>query len=346
MVRFGRTHAGPEGNLLLLLSGEGHAIELDLFVREALTHYAVAGTLSDKALPLAPNAVGVHGDPVPTTTMTTTLSYPGKVAVDAAGGRLFVADTAHHRLVIAQLSDGTVLYTVGRAGERGAADGSYDAARFNAPNGLAYADGRLYVADTENHAIRVVDLDARTVVTLAGTGAQGSDYAGGRAGRAQPLSTPWDLVYQPARAGSEAPARLLVAMAGIHQIWTVDLPTAVTQRYAGSGAEANRNSADPKVTAFAQPSGLALGGDGTALYIADSESSAVRVIGVGDKFYARAVCGGLKSDPSNLFAFGDVDGKGDKARLQHPLGVLVVPGSVWVSNLGAQVGLIRAHEMG
>lgn len=51
----------------------------------------------------------------------------------------------------------------------------------------------LYVADTEAHALREVDLSARSVRTLAGTGRKGADYSGGAAGAAQALNSPWDV---------------------------------------------------------------------------------------------------------------------------------------------------------
>jgi len=306
-----------------MLSGEGHRAELEIFLREALAYYAEKGALSTAALPVD---VGPSSQ---ADAHVTQLRYPGKVAVDATANRLYIADTGNHRLLIATL-DGEVLDVVGGTGVRGFADGAFEEARFNATNGLALAPGKLYVADTENHAIRIVDLEARSVGTLVGTGRQGRDLVGGRAGREQPLSSPWDLVFEADPAGGPG-GRLLVAMAGIHQIWAIDVATGRAERLAGSGHEANRNSADPKVTAFAQPSGVTLGRDG-ALYIADSESSAIRAIGVGAKYYARAICGGTKADPSNLFAFGDVDGRGDRARLQHPLGVLFVPSDVWGSD--------------
>lgn len=60
-------------------------------------------------------------------------------------------------------------------------DGSFDGAALNRPQGVAY-DARarmLYIADTENHAVRAADLASRTVVTLAGNGSKGDDYRGG-----------------------------------------------------------------------------------------------------------------------------------------------------------------------
>ncbi len=51
----------------------------------------------------------------------------------------------------------------------------------------------LFVADTENHAVRAVDLSARRVRTLAGNGYKGQDYEGGQAGGRQQLNSPWDV---------------------------------------------------------------------------------------------------------------------------------------------------------
>jgi hypothetical protein len=54
-------------------------------------------------------------------------------------------------------------WTGGAAGHE---DGDLDAARFWEPSGLSLADRQLYVADTNNHAVRLIDLDVGTVRTL------------------------------------------------------------------------------------------------------------------------------------------------------------------------------------
>jgi len=85
-------------------------------------------------------------------------------------------------------------------------------------------------------------------------------------------------------------------------------------RLAGSGAE-DLKSGLPDAAAFAQPSGLSLSGDGNTLYVADSESSAIRAIALGDKDRTQTLVG------AGLFDFGKTDGPFATARLQHPLGV-------------------------
>ncbi|XP_070608773.1 NHL repeat-containing protein 2 isoform X2 [Erythrolamprus reginae] len=125
---------------------------------------------------------------------------------------------------------------------------------------------------------------------------------------------------------------LWIAMAGIHQIWTFmlengklpkgsDLKKGTCLRFAGSGNEENRNNAYPHKAGFAQPSGLSVAAEDpwNCLFVADSESSTVRTISLKDGTVKNLVGG--ERDPMNLFAFGDVDGAGTNAKLQHPLGV-------------------------
>ena len=112
-------------------------------------------------------------------------------------------------------------------------------------------------------------------------------------------------------------------MAGFHQIWVIDLGGGVATPAVGSALEGVANG--PLVEAqLAQPSGVAFDGNGR-LYFADSESSAIRWA---DVLANDGSTGILAGSDQNLFDFGDVDGTGTAARLQHPLGV------VWDSESG------------
>jgi hypothetical protein len=81
----------------------------------------------------------------------------------------------------------------------------------------------LFVCDTGNHALRLVDLESGIVTTLAGNGTRGNDLEGGRIGSEQPLSSPWDIClgYSPESVKSPAEKSfnvVFVAMAGSHQV--------------------------------------------------------------------------------------------------------------------------------
>src|SRR5262249_50713447 len=149
----------------------------------------------------------------------------------------------------------------------GAADGPFSSATFNHPQGMALDEEVLYVADTENHLLRCVDLRARTVTTIAGTGVQAlGQYRRGSA-REVALSSPWDLVLEK--------AILYIAMAGRRQVWAMNLQYGEVGPYAGSSQEGRIDGALMEA-ALAQPSGIT--SDGTNLYIADSEVSAIRAV--------------------------------------------------------------------
>jgi len=238
----------------------------------------------------------------------TALSFPGKVFVDPNTGILYIADTGHHRVVAADPVSGDVLTVYGN-GRAGYSDGAGTAAMFDSPQGMALSpDGRiLYVADTNNHAVRSIELVTGTVATALGTGEIGWPPIGGSA-RDVAINSPWAL--------EQKDGKLYIAMAGHHQIWEMDLASDVAQPLVGNARESTING--PLAEAeLAQPSGLAFD-DAGLLYFADSESSAIRSAQI-DR--SDGVTDVVVGSDTNLFDFGDVDGVGTGARLQHPLGL-------------------------
>jgi len=248
------------------------------------------------------------------------LLFPGKVLADAAGKRLFIADTGHNRIIQIGL-DGESPVEIGN-GEEGFADGDFKKATFNRPQGMCLEGDTLYVADTENHAIRALDLKDGKVTTIAGIGAQAGRIfappASGPAGTTA-LSSPWDLIQLP---GDKA---LYIAMAGPHQIWKLDLTAGMVRVLAGSGREGIQDGTAAS-SMFAQPSGLAT--DGENLFVADSEVSGVRVItGIrGNAPLVRTIVG------VGLMEFGDHDGHGTAVRLQHCLGLSYAGGHLYIAD--------------
>ncbi|XP_067995441.1 NHL repeat-containing protein 2 [Melanerpes formicivorus] len=312
---------GPRGNMLFSLVGEGHREKLFLFTSVTLKFYKERGQIKDNKI-----GIKLYRDSLP----PSPLLFPGKVTVDNSGERLVIADTGHHRILVTR-RNGQILHTIGgpNSGKR---DGRFSEAAFNSPQGIAIKDNIIYVADTENHLIRKIDLELEMVTTVAGIGIQGVDKEGGAKGEEQPISSPWDVVFGNSISGTQEDDVLWIAMAGTHQIWALmleggklpkgsDLKKGVCLRFAGSGNEENRNNAYPHKAGFAQPSGLSLASEEpwNCLFVADSESSTVRTISLKDGAVKHLVGG--ERDPLNLFAFGDVDGAGINAKLQHPLGV-------------------------
>ncbi|XP_047468756.1 NHL repeat-containing protein 2-like [Penaeus chinensis] len=466
----------PNGHPVFILVGEGHRERLQLYVDCMVEYFSSNGSLTKLPVPLAPTAHCAATGSM--------LLYPGKVATYPGG--LVISDTGHNRILLTDRM-GNIKKVVG-SGKQGMADGTFTCASFNNPQGVVYHSSNvIFVADTENHAIRKVDLNTEEVKTIAGTGKQGTDLEGGLQGPKQAISSPWDLCLSKSfgQAEDAVDNLLLVAMAGTHQIWGIFLtdgdwlkegqnsssatvqshlppppsvpliggaplpppppsgslpppppppsgpnpplppppgptaalpppsppvrpapppPTAAPSpppppgppppsgplpplspvrpapppplsagssappppppgiappvplppnrsslaktsvpetssyskgtvlRLAGSGAEENRNTTYPSRAGFAQPSGICVGvhQGNRALYVADAESSSVRMFSLTNGA-VKAVVGGAR-DPLDLFAYGDVDGKGIDAKLQHPLGVTAVGESIYVTD--------------
>lgn len=290
------------------VSGEGNYAILDQEIgRRIEKHKARGDHLNTEPVQFAPESDKPDTSP---------LLFPGKVFADEKGKRLFIADTAHNRIVQTDLN-GDKPVVIGN-GVAGLVNGDYAKAEFHRPQGMCLVGDTLYVADTENHALRAIDLKARKVTTAAGTGQQSHRRSGGGLGEKTALNSPWDVIPIPDTNA------LAIAMAGIHEIWRYDLKTTLVSVWAGTGVENIQDG--PLATAlFAQPSGLA--SDGQSLYVADSEVSAIREISSERRrAHVRTIVG------SGLFVFDDVDGRGPEVRLQHCLGVAYGNGRLYIAD--------------
>jgi sugar lactone lactonase YvrE len=322
----------PEGNFVGNSAGEFKAPAVAAVINNALPYYRENKLLNEK--PLKFDLEADKQEPTP-------LRFPGKILADEKGGRLFITDSNHNRIVIASL-DGKLIETIG-SGSIGREDGGFDSATFDHPQGCALNGEMLYVADTENHMIRKVDLKAKAVTTVAGTGDQAANPWPGWVNGALPvrkrfvgpprtteLTSPWALWVHK--------TDLFIAMAGCHQIWRMPLDESEIGPHAGNAREDINDGpllpAQPyrAGSSFAQPSGLS--SDGTWLYVADSEGSSIRkvpfkhgTIEVGTVVGSNHLAAG-----SRLFAFGDKDGARADAKLQHCLDVDYLDGKLYVAD--------------
>lgn len=140
---------GPKGQPLFVLVGEGHRNELFLYTKVALAYFKSLNQISEHSLPikLSQHLLSISKD---------TLLFPGKIHLTKTknGERIVVSDTGNNRILIMD-SRGKVEHVVGGYSPA-FKDGDFDTARFNAPQGICSLGDEIFVADTENHAIRKV----------------------------------------------------------------------------------------------------------------------------------------------------------------------------------------------
>jgi DNA-binding beta-propeller fold protein YncE len=240
----------------------------------------------------------------------TALSFPGKISISK--GRIAISDSNHNRIIITDLC-GKIERVVG-SGKIGLVDGKFSDASFFRPQGVAWKDDQIFVADTENHALRIIDLQKNQVVTLVGTGKQGSWMSSGGIGKETAISSPWDVAIKD--------NLVFIAMAGNHQIWTYDINTKLVRPFVGSGHE-NIIDGNRMQAQLAQTSGVFVYED--IIYFADSETSSIREMDLKTN-YVRTIVG------QGLFVFGYRDGQTNEALFQHPLGLCVTSNKIFVAD--------------
>jgi phosphatidylserine/phosphatidylglycerophosphate/cardiolipin synthase-like enzyme len=207
------------------------------------------------------------------------LNHPSEVLV--ADKTVFISDTGNHcirkmagfdpaDLISAFTTTSFNLTTLAGKPTPGNSDGSGDAARFNSPTGLAWDSikSRLYVADTGNQKIRVVNINTGAVTTLAITKIDGS---------AGELGKVMGLAFNPGQ-GSEG--TLYIAEKERHRILAVDIKTLQATTLAGAPTGKAGYQDGPAASAlFNSPTGLAF--DNDLVFVADSENRVIRVIETG-----------------------------------------------------------------
>jgi DNA-binding beta-propeller fold protein YncE len=294
----------PDGTIGAVAPGEPDPAVLSRFVTQELDRARQRGVLASQPFKVE----RIESRP------ELPLSFPGKIAL-APDGRIAVSDSGHHRVLVCD-ANGGVISAIGR-GTAGHVDGAFDTAELEDPQGVCFdPTGKLlFIADARNHTILRADLDGKKVETIAGTGHLGATPLSGETpARTTKLRSPWDLAFSRGRRPEDTGDVLYIAMAGSHQICALDLDRGNISVVAGTGAESIVDGPFEEAT-FSQPSGLALSGN--ELWVADSETSSVRVL----DFHRRTV---RTLVGVGLFDFGDEDGPPSIARLQHCLGITLM----------------------
>ncbi|MDJ0655887.1 MAG: thioredoxin-like domain-containing protein [Xanthomonadales bacterium] len=212
---------------------------------------------------------------------------------------VYISDTGNNRIL--ELTENGRILRVFGSGNPGFWDGMLENSGFNAPRGLAVAENYLYVADSGNHAIRRVNLFSGEIETVMGTGKPGRQVVSGQTAlREIEMMMPMGLV-------AHGP-NLYITMAGMNQIWRLDLKNNHVSWLSGSGQHGLVNGKASRA-AFATPMGIAL--HNKTAFVIDADSSAVREISLGS--------GGVRTKAGRgTFTFGREDGGRTKALMQFP----------------------------
>jgi len=285
----------PLGEVEQVYSGEGHTEDLRREISSIIQKFS--RSLNTSPLPIVLEK-SHEAD--------TVLRFPGKLTYDSDRKWIWISDSQNHRLVSVDLK-GQLQRVI---------ESNDPTIRLNRPQGLIYRDHQLYVADTEDHRIKRVDLKTERIEVIAGNGAQGVPLESqGVDALKTPLSSPWDLAFL---AGH--PNSIVIAMAGVHQLWVLDLSKGTLDVIAGNGREFIDDGVFP-YSSLSQPSGLS--SYGTKTYFVDAETSSLRVL---EMAQVTTLLG------QGLFDFGLIDGNSHQARLQHPLGVWADASGVYIAD--------------
>ena len=286
----------PSGNVIGKHEGELTFEQFDTLLAGMVAEFDELGIMQRSPLPtVAPRM------------SDSALSFPGKVVADEAGAGC--SSPTNHTASSVSSFDGGCTRVIGTARRRSR---WFVHRRRSTPQGMA-------VDETP------VRRQPESRIRLRGPpGWPGRDHCRHgeqvttRRGPSRPLlqpQFPWDVVLHK--------GVIYIAMAGIHQLWSLDLETGMVGAYAGSGREAITDG--PLATsALAQPSGITT--DGERLFFADSETSSIRNCDLDPSGSVRTLIG------LGLFEFGDVDGDDFRVRMQHPIGITQHDGVLYVAD--------------
>lgn len=219
---------------------------------------------------------------------------------------LAISNSGKNNIVISSLK-GDIILKIG-SNREGFEDGTFDSASFNYPQGLLYSSGKLYVADTNNHALRMIDFKDGVVSTIIGSGQKGKTIGGKSEAldaNSIDLSSPTDLEFFPDRDN------IVIANSGTHQILSYNIKKNIVLAIAGDGSNGFADGKYPN-NSLSQTSDMAV--FGKKLYFVDAQGSSLRALGEGDE--VTTLIGGAGK-------FGHKNGDKGEALMQHPLGLTV-----------------------
>lgn len=289
-----------DGNFAYVADSDNHVIrKLDLVGSMVST---LAGSVG---MPGSANGTGPAAN----------FQKPWGITADRVGN-LFVIDSDGYTVRKIVISTASVSTPAGLYGSLGAADGPGSMARFYAPQGLSFANGYLYIADTENHTLRVLTLSNASVATLAGTPAS-PGVANGTMAMAR-FSSPGGIA---ADSGGRVAYIIDKTNCTIRQ---AELPTGKVTPLAGMPGGGTGSDGVGMAATFFAPHSAVLDGAGN-LYVTDSNNHTIRriVLATAQVTTIAGMAGML----------GSSDGTGASARFSIPAGIAIdAQGTLYVAD--------------
>lgn len=222
---------------------------------------------------------------------------------------IIVANSGQNSILITNIN-GEIIAKIG-SGANGLNDGNFDNAQFLSPQSIAYSNKKIFVADTGNNALRVIDFENNSVKTLIGTGMQGEIIASKKINLNDvkiDLFAPTDVEFFPDKS------TLIISNSGTNQILAYNLKDNQLSILAGNGEIGEQDGVYPE-NSLAQTSDMAVY-EGK-LYLLDALTSNLRVI---DK------------DGSLQTLYKSKDEKNSRIRLQNPRGLVVDDTGAYISD--------------
>jgi Bacterial Ig-like domain (group 3)/NHL repeat len=244
------------------------------------------------------------------------LNTPTAVAVDL-NGSIYIADSNNNRIRV--VTNGTISTFAGNGNASYSGDGgAATSASLYTPRGVAVdANGVVYIADTDNHAVRKVS--GGTISTIAGNSQQQGFYGDNGTASSAGLDTPTSVVV-------DANGKVYVADSNNHRVRLLTGSTLST--FAGNGtAGFSGDGAAATGAAIDFPLGVSIDLAGN-IYIADSNNNVVRRVG------GTGTITTIAADGEQGFS-GDGAGP-NAASLDTPTGVLPLNGNVYIADSNNQ----------
>ncbi len=258
---------------------------------------------------------GYSGDGGPA--LQASLANPMGMAI-SRDGSLFIADHGNHRIRKVDAITRMISTVAGNGVQDLTGDGGpATEASLNSPTGVALdSEGKLYISDTGNQCVRVVDLSNGLINAIAGTGNSGFSGDGGPATKAD-LANPTGLAF-------DEEGHLYIADSDNDRIRKVDLKTGVITTVSGNGNSGLQGDGGQAVEASLRyPAGISI--DQDILYIADTGHHLIRIVSLKTGIIASLAGSGRSG-------WGGDGGPSTEAFLSSPHGITLDPLSIYIAD--------------